>query len=162
MRNRQRKFGWKIPSCFGKIATSPPGGFFDSHCTCMCREKQLTFVVVDPLLTYVLRPHQREVVLQSSVFLPTLVKLAKLNNKNELFRQPVQLYASTVIVYNWSLQNFIVYLCQYTRNRGSWWSLNSVFEFCYRWDCIAFTLFVCGKEGIRTAATVVEAFHNQE
>lgn len=28
---------------------------------CVCREKKLTFVVVDPLLTAVLRPHQREV-----------------------------------------------------------------------------------------------------
>jgi len=28
----------------------------------VCSEKKLTFVVVDPLLTAVLRPHQREVV----------------------------------------------------------------------------------------------------
>jgi len=31
-RNRRVKFGWKIFNRFGKIATSPQGGFFDSHC----------------------------------------------------------------------------------------------------------------------------------
>jgi len=34
MRNRHVKFGLKIPSRFGNIATSPQGGifYFDSHC----------------------------------------------------------------------------------------------------------------------------------
>ena len=39
-------------------------------CVCaMCREKKLTFVVVDPLLTAVLRPHQREVILTGMIAL---------------------------------------------------------------------------------------------
>jgi len=31
MHNRRVKFGWKIPSRFGNIATSPQGGFFLTH-----------------------------------------------------------------------------------------------------------------------------------
>jgi len=31
MPNRHVKFGWKIPNRFGKIATSPPGGYFFTH-----------------------------------------------------------------------------------------------------------------------------------
>ena len=31
--NRRVKIGWKFPNRFGKIATSPQGGLFYSHCT---------------------------------------------------------------------------------------------------------------------------------
>ena len=35
MHNRRVKFGWKIPSCFGNIATSPQGGIFLTHTVCL-------------------------------------------------------------------------------------------------------------------------------